>query len=329
MWNTSDFLGTRSTDERIETSLDLLETLSRPAFDEEDDFQHYDWVLVRRKGIELGFVDEAYFRGEPKPLWRSNGMILCQITYYNDTREGVNPYTGELPYGLMLADTKQEVHKKLIAFENTRHSHVTDRWNIDNYRLIVAYKDGGELDSVHVKLPVPPLPEKYREQPTVTFNEWLTLFGSEAQSESLTKKLVPLDLAQRIDDDEDEREVEFLEECGLTVYFEENRKLRLPTTNKKSTTLVFGAVKFHRARDLESRQYIGELPFGLSFDDSPETLFKKIPHKPGKQSDGPTTGRALWHFDEFSLNVLYSTIENHLFRVMVMAPGYWQDFEDM
>jgi hypothetical protein len=26
--------------------------------------------------------------------------------------------------------------------------------------------------------------------------------------------------------------------------------------------------------------------------------------------------------------VLYSVVENHLFRVLLMAPGYWQELQD-
>jgi hypothetical protein len=67
------------------------------------------------------------------------------------------------------------------------------------------------------------------------------------------------------------------------------------------------------------------LPFGLRFDDSPEWLEHRVGSAPYRRKDGPLTGHALWHFDRASLHVVYSTVENHLFRVMLMAPGYWQD----
>ena len=310
-----------------------LNTLERPALDEDDEFDHYDWVLIRRKGIEFGFVDRVYFEGAVRPLWRSEGLMLCQITYYNDTREGVSPYEGELPHQLTLSDTREVVRAKLAQYEATRHSYLTDRWNIDSYRLVVAYKPGDRgIDSVHLKLPIPPLPESGRQQPTVGAAEWLSLFGYSADAPSLTSKLAPLDIAQRIVEEGDEREVDFLGECGLTLYFEEARRLKLSdgaqgASAKRGRELVFGGVKFFRARDLEARQYTGELPFNLAFDDSPETLFKKIKHRPQKLDDGPTTGRALWHFQQFSLQVLYSTVENHLFRIMLMAPGYWREMD--
>jgi hypothetical protein len=310
-----------------------LNTLTRPQLDEDDLDQHYDWILVRRKGVELGFADKAYFEGLVKPLWRDKGLILSQITFYNDTREGVSPYQGTLPYGLTLFDTREIVRIKLAEFESTRCSYLTDRWNIGKHRLIISYKSNNTgIDSVHVKLPIYPLSDKHREQPKIAAQDWMQLFGLDWKQVKFIKAISPLDVAEELEGEEDQREVDFLDECGLMLYFEEHGKLKTPhpkDTQQTGNSLVFAAVKFFRARDLEARQYTGELPFGLSFDESPQSVLRKIPHKPAKQNDGPTTGRVLWHFEQFSLQILYSTIENHIFRVMLMAPGYWHDMSEI
>jgi len=300
---------------------------SAPALDEDDPDQHHDWILIRRRGLELGFADAAYFTGKPRDFWRSEGLILNQLTFYSDTREGVRPYTGELPHGLLMTDSRTSVRAKLSAFEPSRRSYLTDRWDTERYRLIVAYRpDGQGLDSVHLKLNAAPLDDRQRRQPQVAADAWLQLFGLPAASPALRAALAPLDISVRIEEHEDDREVDFLEECGLSLYFEKASKLK---TAAKSTGLAFGAVKFYRARDLEARQYTGGLPFGLHFDNSPETLVARVGAEPARRTDGKLTGRALWHFEHCSLQVLYSTIENHLFRVMLMAPGYWQDLADV
>ena len=56
-------------------------------------------------------------------------------------------------------------------------------------------------------------------------------------------------------------------------------------------------------------------------------MFRKVGVKPVKQKDDDLDGDALWHFDRFSLHVYYSTLENCLYRVMVLAPGYWQSLD--
>jgi hypothetical protein len=320
-----DSLGMTGDPDSFSSWLEAQGTVAVPDLDEDDPDQHHDWVLIRRKGLELGFADAAYFAGKPRDFWRSEGLVFNQLTFYSDTREGVRPYTGELPHGLLMTDSRATVRAKLAAFEATRHSYLTDRWDTERYRLIVAYRsDGQGLDSVHLKLNAAPLDERQRQQPPVAAEAWLQLFGLPAASPALGQALAPLDIPARIEEHEDDREVDFLGECGLSLYFEKASKLKTAAKSRGSG-LVLGAVKFYRARDLEARQYTGGLPFGLQFDDSPEALVARVGAEPARRTDGKLTGRALWHFEHCSLQVLYSTVENHLFRVMLMAPGYWQE----
>jgi hypothetical protein len=69
------------------------------------------------------------------------------------------------------------------------------------------------------------------------------------------------------------------------------------------------------------------VPFGLAFDDSPSALEARVGGPPARRVDGRLTGHALWHLPSCSLQVLYSTVENHRFRVTLMSPGYWQELE--
>lgn len=323
-------LGMSAADEPVLSALAALGTVATPALDKDEPDQHFDWILVRKKGVELGFADTAYFLGRPMALWRHDGLMLNQLTFYSDSRNGVAAYSGELPHGLLMSDSRAIARGKMQSFEPSRHSYQTDRWNVGDYRVIVAYRaEGLGIDSVHLKLPIRPFDEKLRRQPTVPVHQWSRLFGHPAASKVLRDALTPLDLLERIKDGEDEREVEFLGECGMTLYFEHAERLGTAADFHDGHRLVLGGVKFHRARDLESRQYTGELPFGLSFDDSPEQLNAKIGTEPVRRIDGRMTGRALWHLPSCSLQVLYSTIENDLFRVMLMAPGYWQEMAAM
>ena len=332
-----ELIGAPSTSAAVESVLQQLGTVSRPEFDEDEPDQLYDWILVRRQGIELGFACPAYLAGAAQALWRSQGLILSQITFYSDSRQGVSPYNGQLPHQLTWSDTRDQVRHKLQSFEATRHSYLTDRWDTGPYRLVVAYKPAntpgaGFVDSVHLKLLAQPLSELPRIQPQVLANQWIDLFGLPRSGTALAQALRPLDLAGHIQqaqdeqDAQDEREMDFLPECGLMLYFEHASKLRKQMPNVQRSALVLGGVKFHRARDLGARQYSGELPFGLSFEDSPQTLLKKIAVTPDKHDDSANTGRALWHLQQCSLQVLYSNIDNHLFRIMLMAPGYWHEF---
>lgn len=322
--NFASLLGTSATDLALERFFVALNTVERPSIqvDEDEDTKHYDWVLVRRQGIEIGFADSIYFNGGVAPLFGDDSNLICtQLTYFAaDAREHIAQWIHHLPHDLSFTDNREGVRLKLNAFEKTRKSYITDRWDIGRYKLIVSYfKDSGLIETIHLKLPIASYPEKHRDQPEklslLTANKWVSLFNHAENEEELSSLLAPLSLKTAIEDGEG-READFVNDCGLELgFFAPTKQLSL--------------VKFYRARDREARQWLGELPFSLDFDDSPEMLWEKVKYEPEKRSDGSTTGHALWHFEKFSLHVLYSTIENQLFRVTLMRPGYWKELDEV
>lgn len=55
--NFIDILGKSIDSEEVNALFDELQTMHRPSFDADDDEQDvYEWILVKRKGIELGFA---------------------------------------------------------------------------------------------------------------------------------------------------------------------------------------------------------------------------------------------------------------------------------
>jgi len=325
-------LGETATSEAMVQCFASLNTLKRPGIepdDEREDAPHFDWVLVRRKGIELGFVDRAYFDAQAEYHWGdSENLILHQLTFFNaGVRDGVEVWQDTLPFGLEFVDTRLTVCGKLATYEAKHRSGIRECWDVGQHRLVVSSLPGDKgIATPHLKMPIKPWDESGREQPHLDIERWLALFGETADSELFSAGLAPLDVLERIEDGEDEREVSFLRECGIELYFERRSRLRLhakPQTPGRE--LVFAAIKFFRARDREARQWTGELPLGLDFDQSIEQIIAALRVSPVRREDGETTGFALWHFPDFSLHVLYSAIDNNLLRITMMAPGYWQD----
>jgi hypothetical protein len=317
-------LGASAMDPAVERLFKALNTAERPSIqvDEDEEAKHYDWVLVRRQGIEIGFVDQVYFNGGISQFYGEDENLICtQLTYFAaGARESVAQWPHQLPHDLSFSDTREDVRKKLNAYEKTRKSYITDRWDINRYRLVVSYCKGSELvETIHIKMPIASYPEKHRDQPEklslLTTVKWVSLLNQTENEEDVNSILAPLNLKTAIEDGEG-READFVNDCGLELgFFASTKQLSL--------------VKFYRARDREARQWLGELPFNLHFDDSPEILWEKIKTRPDKKIDGTTTGHALWHFERCSLHVLYSTIENHLFRITLMRPGYWKELAEV
>lgn len=328
-------LGRAATSAELEQLFVSLDTLARPSIEPGDDDEeradarHYDWVLVRRKGIELGFVDRAYFEASPEYRWGDDdNLVLNQLTFFNaGVREEVDGWPEALPFELDFGDTRQTVRARLAATGSACRTGTRDCWDMGSYRLVVGYLPGDRgIESVHVRTLISPWDESGREQPRLDVGQWLSLFGETADSERLVNAVAPLNVLERIEEDEDEREVSFLRECGVELYFEKRTRLKLATAPQTTGRgLVFSAIKFFRARDREARQWNGELPLGLNFDDSIDRIIATLRVSPARHEESNITGFALWHFPEFSLHVLYSAIDNNLLRVSMMAPGYWRD----
>ena len=321
----TDLLGHHATDPDVESLLKKLQTKRRPELDSSDRDSLHDWILVRRKGIEFGFVDEVFFCAGEKFLRRRNGSLLLFQVYFFTQRDDISTYQGRLPYDLIWSDNRKEVRRKLDHFEMARRSYLKDTWDVPGYRMTVDYKKGyGAIDSIVCQIPIKPWPEMGRLQVVLTVADWLSLLGLPITSSLLQQRLHPLDIGKRILDSDNDREVDFTFECGVQLYFTESQRLkqitRLPTVRKKD--LVLGAIQFFRSRELDARQWTGELPFGLSFDDTQDTMVSKMGCAPDKQEDDYFSGIAVWHFNEYSVEVLYNNIENHLLRVMLMSSGF-------
>jgi hypothetical protein len=282
------------------------------------------WILIRRHGIELGFIDEVYFHAGDIIQRRHHNILLCQVYFYTQ-RDDIADFIGTLPFDLTWFDSRDDARHKLNHFESTRRSYLKDTWDLPGYRMTVDYKKGyGAIDSIVCQIPIKPWPEMGRLQVVLTVADWLSLLGLPITSTFLLQRLHPLDIGKRILDSDNDREVDFTFECGVQLYFTESQRLkqitRLPTVRKKD--LVLGAIQFFRSRELDARQWTGELPFGLSFDDTQDTMVSKMGCAPDKQEDDYFSGIAVWHFNEYSVEVLYNNIENHLLRVMLMSSGF-------
>ncbi len=311
------YFNLRSDSAEVAQLFATLNTVKQPYLDEDDIERdlYTDWVLVKRKGVELGFSNQAWQQGKPRLAWRSDNLVLSQIYFYTQN-DNTQAYTGKLPYELLSTDTRAQVRDKLKAFEATRKSYITDCWDVDeNLYLTVRYNNYGAIASVFLRLKIQAL--KPTEH-TLTLADLSSSFNKRVSRQTVkdialfNKLTLPL-TDEQWDEWYDTRELTLTDEYGIELYLD----------NSKSATL--SAIKFFAPRERESVGWSGDMPLGLTFDDSPEVLLAKVKKQPNQRSDETLTGFCLWHFETFSLHVVYSNVDNRLLRVTVMAVGYWQD----
>jgi hypothetical protein len=320
-------LGLNADDPVVEAVFLKARTRRRPQLDSENPDDVFTWVLVRRQGVELGFVDEVYFKaGEPWKRRRKGVPLILWQVYFYAQRDDVAEDKGKLPFGIEWSDNRDQVRHKLAQFESTRRSYIRDAWDLPAFRMTVDYrKEGKSTDNIVCYLEASSWPEKERIQPQLGFADWLHLLRLPASSPVLRERLRPLDLAKRIERDDDDHEVDFRYECGLELIFvgAENLKRTKQMAPSNRSGNVLGGVRLLRSRELDARQWKGDLPFGLLFDDTQQRMLEKVGRQPDEQEDEGLGGYALWHFPEVSLHVLYSNLKNHLLRVTIGAPGFF------
>jgi hypothetical protein len=269
-----------------------------------------DWVGNGTAGIEFGFEDEASWRGMDESERGRGPMVLTQIYFYGDHAD-VAPYRGILPFGLHLADDRNGVRAKLAALEGTRRSYLRDTWEVPEFRMTVAYADGGShidfiLCALRPESPPPVDDDEMVEVPEIT--TIVGLLGRSWQDPVVREALVPLGLDWHSRDTANGRLVDFRITHGFEIGF-------VASANGLGVSYAV----FYRDREFEAREWRGGLPFGLEFDDSPEALTDRVGRPPDNRNDTEFAGFASWQL-QYNLRVSYSTMDNYILQVRITAP---------
>ncbi len=295
-----------------------------PELDPDDEENYVDWITINELGIEMGFEDEAFLKAWDYEKRRKGSIILSQVYFYSNTEKTLS-FPFALPFNLKFLDTRKEVRKKLFEYEATRRSYIRDNWETPNFNITATYnKDTGNLESIFFHLPYTPWPSiesGLKTEYLLSPDQFVQMFGSRWHDHQFRDQLTFFDFTNKLADVKTEHAADYRFTYGFEMFFIEGNKI--VADQHYPNTLIFAAVTFYAARELDSREWNGALPFGIKFGDTQLNLQAKIGIQPAEQFDDNLSGYAVWHFDKFSLNVLYSNIENRLLRITLMAPGYW------
>lgn len=320
-------LGRPATDPLLEAALQHYAVRNRPEVEIDDEdadgpvVETQSWVKNSRGGIEFGFDDEAAWIGLDETEFGKRPMMLTQLYLYGQ-HLGVRHYPYPLPFGLKLSDDRATVRHKMDAVGSNRHSYVRDTWDVQGNLVIVSYAARDTcIDCVLCELMEPPLPPLgYALAAPPSVDSLIALLGMPLSDPAVGQALNPLGLQNHLEQIRETNTCDLCDPYGLMVEFTAPQPARGGTPQE---ALVIG-MTFCRERELDARAWRGGLPFDLSFEDSPETAERKLGRAPDERLDDPYSGIALWHEPDFSLCIFYSTVENRLARVSLIAPGVWK-----
>jgi len=316
-------LGRYNTDPVVEAALSHYAVRNRPEvkIDEHDAdglvVETQSWVKNSRAGIEFGFDDEAAWIGLDETQFGKRPMLLTQIYMYGQ-HDGVCPYQEPLPFGVELSDDRLTVRSKLQTLESTRHSHIRDTWDAPAFRMTAAFTGGDRsIDFIICMLREPPLPPLgYALQPVPTLATFIRVLGRPISDPEIGRVFDTFGFSDRLEAIHETSEADFRTPYGFALGFEPADEI----AGQDGRQLTLSRVTLYQERELDGRGWPGELPYGLSFDDSPETAAKKVGRNADIQTDEDYAGHATWHEQGLTVQIMYSMMENRLARVSLIAP---------
>lgn len=311
-------LGAKSSDARVRETLRAFGVdRYQPALGRDDPDAVTDWFPVPQHGIEFGFKDEAYLRAFDPQLRRKGNLLFYQVIIYGEHPQ-MDRFQGDLPFGLSFADTRSVAQAKLNRFERPWRPHLRDVWEMPQYRLALTYAaDDSRIVDVIAGIPDHPWPAPEAVLPPPPMAEIVALFGRSPDDPAFMETFYPYGVMYGIDVAQVTGVADAREEFGFELHFE--AAAGGPSVAAPRTSVLKG-ITVYRERDLEARGWRGDLPFGIRMNDAPSQVLSKVGRLPVRRSDGRLTGSALWYFDRFSLHVLYSTLDNLVYRVTVSRP---------
>ena len=274
-----------------------------------------DFLTGRRRGIEFGFEDQGSFEQDDQRYWGKGPMLLTQIYFYGD-HPNVHPYTADrLPFGLALGDSRTAVRKKLAAYDRSRRSWKRDTWDLPEGILVVAYTENDErIAFIQVSLPVPPSKtlDVVQHQPTI--DELISLLGRRMDDAEFRRLTRSLQIGRSLKSYGNVLNARLTVEYGLELHFG-------GATNLDAAALT--SIYLYRDREDAARGWTGDLPQHLQWNDSPELVIRRLGQPTLLNDDEDFACYVLWHFDEYSLQLTFSTMFNWIVKVRILAPGTW------
>ncbi len=316
-------LGSPAIDPSVERTLEHFRIRRRPQVTIDEDavdgpvVENQDWLKNRNAGIEFGFEDQAAFTGDETLTPGKVPMLLTQVYFYGEHPE-MKPYVDRLPFGLFVGDDRQTVRARLAAFESVRRSWVRDTWDLEPCRLTVSYAEGGaRVAFLLCALPVPPSRDRDDVVRLPALEDLLSVLGRPMNDPQLRKAVKPLRMDQYLRNLGTTVVAIMRQEYGLDLHFGGVRTM---------DASAFTNLYLYRDREADARGWTGRLPYGLAFDDSPEVMFKKMGRPADVHTEENFDGYALWHFPECSVQVHYSTMDNWILNLRILAPGVWDGY---
>jgi len=278
-------------------------------------------IFFKKLGFSISFCPPDFYHGDDRlslsPPIITNVQIYSGDPYYDHAR-----YELPLPHDITFADSRATLQQKLGP-SRWRFPFVEpiklERWDFPDHWLLVSYaKDMSSIRTIQIGLmhekPNPSVLPKI-EQPDI--HTLQSLLAQRWQEVEKHPNLAGVDFSGLAEaDDNSSHEVDELKTRGVELYFRPSQK------TSESFYVLAGARYSHKGL-FSSVGFDGEMPKGLTFDDTPEAAVKKVGAFPVTGSADELDGYYVWNLPEYLLHVAFSVMEQRVYRIRIAAHPYY------
>jgi hypothetical protein len=281
-------------------------------------------LINRERGIYLFFTDADGYEvryGEP---CSKGSLILSRVSLFLHFDSQWTPYAGGLPLSLRADDIVGDVLQRLgppAELWRVGLNVSKARWSSPDAEVDVSFENGtGRLKLVTMTRPsvapasaasAVPSPEQFARQ----FGRPLTELQGDAH-------FAPFSLGGKAREIAEYGEVDCSRELGIELYFKPGAEMAdsVPGAPRSSEPCLSG-VRYRADLDFQSNGYTGPLPWGLQMSDTIDVTMAKAAVRPFKEALDGDDGYQLWRTELCDVHVLYSFLEDRIYRVTLLASG--------
>ncbi len=107
----------------------------------------------------------------------------------------------------------------------------------------------------------------------------------------LRERLAPFGYEDALKDVRREHTADFRLSHGIELVFMPSAELSA-ADHRYPAAYAFAGVTYYASRELDARSWVGPLPCGLSFTDTPDEMVAKVGREPDERTEEPLSGVA-------------------------------------
>lgn len=281
-------------------------------------------IFFERLGFSITMCPPDFYHGDNS--LKSGSAIITNVQIYSgDEHYNHQRYPGTLPHGVDFNDNREALRKKLGQSAWTFPfvpPYTLERWDFEDHWILVVYSK--QMDSVRMmQVGLKQLPPKLSVLPKITqpdINTLQHLFKQEWKQVAQNPNMQGIDfssLTSVVTEDDSSHRIDALPTHGVELYFHSSQEER-----SQGEYILSGARYFRKGVHF-SAGFDGNMPCGLKFSNTLESLVQTVGSYPLAGQADSLTGHYVWKMPDYLLHVSFSVMEQWVTRIRVAIPPYY------